>query len=214
MSEVTGYVEAANSRESGGKRYFSFLVDGTWYGCGVRNPKVSKGDKVKFEASQNGKYWNVDMNTFKSKEGEAPQVSQNKSAGSYKKSGGGGGGQTTENWEARQKYWDNKEQLDVERQQIISLQAATNTAIEMVNSGIEQGFLTVAGSKKNEKWESYKEYVLGVANDLFAVYLAAPTTAKTVDVESPGNETASLEAPDDSTPDAPEADVPEEDEDW
>jgi len=214
MSEVTGYVEAANNRESGGKRYFSILVDGTWYGCGVRNPKVNKGDKVKFEASQNGKYWNVDMNSFKSKEGEAPQVSQNKSAGSYKKSGGGGGGQTTENWEARQKYWDNKEQLDVERQQIISFQAATNTAIEMVNSGIAQGFLTVAGSKKNEKWESYKEYVLGVAKDLFAVYLAAPTTAKTVDVENPGNETASLEAPDDSIPEAPKADVPEEDEDW
>ena len=215
---VTGYVEAANSREAGGKTYFSMLVDGTWYGTGTVNPKVSKGDKVRFEASQNGKYWNADMKTFESKEGEAPKTSQGKSASSYGGGNKGGNGAGSENWEARQKYWDNKELLDIERQQIISLQAATNTSIEIINSAIGHGIVTIPGSKKADKFDGYVELVKGTAMDLFGMYLSAPDMAdgaKAGNAEVVGSIDMPMDSGDDSVPDSVPQEAPAEDgDDW
>lgn len=134
--KVEGVVTKVFSRKVGKGSTFSFIVndDGTWYSCGFVNPKLTEGDSISFEYKEEeyapNKFSNkVDTTTITKEEGRAPTLPKKSTRPS-----GGGSTKVQENWDARAKYWENKELLDVVRQNTISYQAAFNTAMAQLTA--------------------------------------------------------------------------------
>lgn len=122
MAQVKGVVQAIETKQvSGGtKTAYSIVVGGQGYGAGLFKPKCKEGDYVTFEVEMNGNYKNVARNSLSvsdykptAEDTSAPTKSGTKSAGGMTK----------------EQYWDNKEKLDLERQDVISRQSSSNSAI-------------------------------------------------------------------------------------
>ena len=164
MSEsATGVVKWAGGKDIKGRTYFSFSlvdVDG-FFRCGTDNPNVNKGDSVSFNYDIDPKWGNqVDKNSIKvvdSAPAQAP-ASKGTSAGTAV---------------SRDDYWANKEAADVDRQKIISLQAATNIATNIVTAALSADILALP-TKKAEKFDALVAMVNQVADDLVVRYVSAP----------------------------------------
>ena len=145
MAMVTGRVEKVFSKEfKPGKWMYSIVINGTFYGTGSRKPTVVEGDNVKFEASENGKYWNVEGNIEVT--GQAPASS-------------GGGGTTAAPAQ-------NDRQLFEERKQkAIALQSARNTALTAVDILLRNG-----GIKLPTKQGDVTDVILALADEMTTRY--------------------------------------------
>ena len=116
MAQVKGVVQAIEQKEvSGGRTAYSLRVGGQLYGAGLFKPKCSEGDYVTFEEERNGNYKNIARNSLKvsdykpaPEDNPAPAKSAAKSTGVD---------------------WDAKAKADAERQDTISRQASSNSAI-------------------------------------------------------------------------------------
>ena len=162
MSEqLQGVVKWAGGKDIKGRTYFSFnLVDvDDFFRCGTNDPKVNKGDSISFEYEIDPKWGNqVDTKSVKVSDSAPKQ----KSAASPSGSGIG-----------RDEYWANKEAADVDRQKIISLQAATNIATNIVVAALQAEVLPLP-AKKAEKFDALLAMVEQVADDLVVRYVNAP----------------------------------------
>jgi hypothetical protein len=185
---------------------WAILSDGNWYGFNRKQPvngngdAVTDGDFVKFEYEMNGQYRNVVDGTLKSKPGEAPPK---------QKRGGGGG-----DYQLKQKYWEDKEARDIDTQKRIGMAGALNTAITLINGGIELGFLTLPGGKK-ANFEAYTAAVLAEARSLYRTIQNMPEEHD--DVMSEGRGKPEPEIPDIRPETFANAHSPESDEesdDW
>ena len=117
MAQVKGVVQAIETKQvSGGtKTAYSIVVGGQGYGAGLFKPKCKEGDYVTFEVEMNGNYKNVARNSLSvsdykpaPEDTPAPTKSAAKTAGVD---------------------WDAKAKADAERQDTISRQASSNSAI-------------------------------------------------------------------------------------
>ena len=155
-----GVIGWAGSRRYGGKTLYSFKFDGsdTFYRCGEVNPNISQGDVVSFEYStdRNNNYI-CDVNTIKKTGGEAPKSSGGGTGGQKRQSGGGGG---------------TRYQADDDRQKVISLQAATNTAVAITKIAVEGGMLKLGAQGK--QFDALKAVVDKLADELVVKYMNAP----------------------------------------
>lgn len=126
MSTVTGIIQQIKTKKVGARQTtaYDINVNGQWFGYGFYAPKASEGDYVTFEATQNGNFHNVERGTLKV--GKAPPE------------------------EAKQAMQTNVRQAvgsyDA-RQDAISRQAASNTAIAWLTLLHAAGALPVATSK-------------------------------------------------------------------
>jgi len=145
MTQVTGVVEKVYSKEfKPGKFMYSLIIGGTFYGAGGRKPSATEGDNVKFEASQNGKYWNI--------EGNVEILSGGASAV------GGGASYTPPAQNDRQLFEERK-------QTAIALQSARNTALTAV------GLLLQAGTiKLPAKATDGADVIIALADELTTKY--------------------------------------------
>jgi hypothetical protein len=209
--EVTGVVEKVGSKDINTKRgvskVYSFCVDGEWYKTGFDNPNLERGYQVKFEYTEGQYGKDVNMETLKKKQGEAPKVSQGKSAGGYQKKGG----PPKEDYVARDKYWAQKEINDGVRQNTISYQAATNTAVDIIKVALDQDALSL-GSKKADKLDNLVAIVLKVADELYGQYLNADDRAATLK-EGMETDDSDIEV-DDTPPPAPETEHATTEDGW
>jgi len=137
MSEASGVVTFTFSKKAGnrGGQIYSFIIndDGIWYSCGFEDPKLKEGDSISFSYEADewapGKVSNkVDLSSIviAEKAPDKPKTTPKKQ--------GSGGAKVQENWDARAKYWENKEGQDTVRQNIISYQAAFNTATTILTT--------------------------------------------------------------------------------
>lgn len=164
MPEVTGQVQAVSSKVLPSGTYHSFCVDDEWYRTGRTPTQVQKGYKVRFAFNDTKYGKEVDVDSLKFKEGEAPPANSK---------GKGGVGLS------KDQYWANKEAKDVDTQQRISFQAATNTAIALVTAAITNGYIAFPKSAKTEaKFDAYKEIIMKEAEDLFKIYQEVPENAE------------------------------------
>lgn len=116
MAQIKGVVQAIETREvSGGRTAYSLRVGGQSYGAGLFKPKCKEGDYVTFEEELNGIYRNVARNSLKVSDYKevpedvpAPAKTATRSTGVD---------------------WDAKAKADAERQDTISRQASSNSAI-------------------------------------------------------------------------------------
>jgi hypothetical protein len=139
MSETSGVVTFTFSKKAGnrGGKIYSFIIndDGIWYSCGFEDPKLKEGDSISFSFEEDewapGKVSNkVDLSSIVVEE-KAPDKPK---PTNKKQKQGAGGTKVQENWDARAKYWENKEGQDIVRQNIISYQAAFNTATTILTT--------------------------------------------------------------------------------
>jgi hypothetical protein len=129
MSEVTGVIQAINARTvAGGKTAYDVVIAGQKYGAGFFKPKANEGDYVTFTATQNGNFQNIERGTLK--------VSANKPAASEAATQKSAVGKAVNSFDARQ--------------DAISRQAASNTAIAWVNLLHTAGALNIPASKKGQ----------------------------------------------------------------
>jgi hypothetical protein len=90
-------------------------------------------------------------------------------------------------------YWRNKELADVNRQKQISYQAATNTAVNIVNFAIDKGYIKI-GAKSS--LEAYVASVEQMASAIFNNYQTIPLGKDAASPDEPAEE----EAPDEEEP--------------
>jgi hypothetical protein len=166
MSEVIGVVARVTDKVLPSGTYWSFVLDGDpqWYRTGRDKPKFEAGYKVKFNATEDKYGTHCDLKTVEFREGEAPPA-----AAPAKAAGG------KSDYQLRTAYWDAKELRDIENQKRISYQAATNTAIALVNAALASEAIVLPASKaKGKRFEVLTEIVTTEADRIYAVYAAAP----------------------------------------
>jgi hypothetical protein len=101
-------------------RWYSMLVDKTWYGLGSNKPSFSEGQMVQFEASQNGDFMNADFKTIKVMGAGIPT----KSAPTASR---------TVHANEKDDYWRKKEERDLHNDKMREIGAGRNTAIAFVD---------------------------------------------------------------------------------
>lgn len=179
--KASGVVERVSSKVVGRRssKVYSFMLnDEVWYTCGFDDPKVAEGDSISFTYEEEewspGKFNNkVNINSIE--KGEA--VTQNKPVKEAVKKAGG---KVAENWDARAKYWENKEAGDSARQNIISYQAAWNTATALVTAALNNGIEINLGKVEKNKITNLVTFVEGVAEDIFTKYLHGNDVAEDI----------------------------------
>jgi len=116
---MKGTVKALGSKPYGSKTMYSFKVDEDWYGCGSDDPKVSKGDLIEFDFTENGRWKNVDVKSISVLRHGTEVIKT-----SSRKMAIGG---------ARDDYWNRKEERDIITQSVIQLQSSRNSAIALAD---------------------------------------------------------------------------------
>lgn len=148
---------------------WSFQVDGdkAWYRTGYNKPVrpsgevLQDGDKVKFVFSKDQYGNQVDMDKFKVVAGKGAPPKKAFSGGAK------GGGAGKENWDARAKYWDDKEKKD---EQVIGpmfdYRSALHAAIDVVAVALKAEAVNL-GTKKAARLEILQEMIHTVQQDLY-----------------------------------------------
>lgn len=132
-TEMTGVVQEIKAKPvAGGKTAYDILVGGQAYGVGLYAPKCKAGDYVKFEIDDSRGYKNVARNSLKVSANKPPaDVLAEASATAPKQSTAGG-------------------TFDL-RQDMISRQAASNTAIAFLQFLQAAGALPTAAKGKQQE---------------------------------------------------------------
>jgi hypothetical protein len=134
---ISGQVTQVYQKQWQDKTFYSLqLNDGENYGFGPFKPSAGIGDKVEFEAEKNPKgFWAAKKDTLKVTKGTEQEVT----AASAKAV-------------SKDKYWTDKETRDIHNDQLRSLGACRNTAIEWIKVLLqnEAAKLPAAAAKKEE----------------------------------------------------------------
>jgi hypothetical protein len=151
MERGFGVVEKTTTKPYKGKTYYGFKLvgDDTLYRTGQINSNLENGVKVSFNYEVTDYGPMVDVKSVKAYQGKASAP-------------------TTGN---KDDYWKNKELADVTRQKQISYQAATNTAVSMVNFAVDKGYIKI-GAKAS--LEAYVASVVQLAGEIFNNYQTVP----------------------------------------
>lgn len=155
MAIIKGKVQKISSRDFDWGTAWSIQVNGTYYSVGKYPPKCVEGDYVKFDATQKGQYWNLSKGAKIEKvtAEDAPSPGPTSAATSgYSRPAYGG---------------------DDKRQEVISKQAARNSALEFTQMALSCGAIefpkTASADKKfailtafvDETTEKYYNYSVG-----------------------------------------------------
>jgi hypothetical protein len=131
-NQISGIVETVNSKEGQYGTMWSVKVNGEWFGAGKYMPKCREGDNVTFDFTFKGNYKNMDTKTLKATTSGSSAAAT--IAGAAPPTTGGGG------------YVDN-------RQEVISKQAALNSAIAFMQLLHAEGGIPLAATVKGGKRE-------------------------------------------------------------
>lgn len=144
MNRGYGVVEKVTTKVFKGKTYHGFVLAGdeALYRTGQISPGVEVGAKVSFNYDTTDYGPMVDVKSIKAYKGKAEPLA---SSGSGNKDD----------------YWRNKEHADVARQKQISYQAATNTAVNMVNFAIDKGYIKIGAKNSLEAYVAAVEHLAG-----------------------------------------------------
>lgn len=136
MAEITGVVQDIVTRDvAGGKKSYDIVIAGQKYGAGLYAPKCKAGDYVKFELDDSRGYKNVGRNTLKVSANKPPAEALAEAAATAPKVSSTGAS------------FDG-------RQDVISRQAAMNTAIQFLTLAAGQDALGLpAATAKGKRIE-------------------------------------------------------------
>lgn len=182
-----GKVTAVNVRDTAYGKMYTIDIAGTSYGVGKYPPKAAVGDYVEFNYTENGRYKNLDNKSLRkiaepAGAAEAPlQPAPSRAAPS------GGGNSRYMSDEA-------KTALEMKKQEVISRQAARNSALTFMSLLASQEALPIAASaKKDAKYDA----LLGILDEITERFYnySMGTTASSNDKPSAHNEESPADDP-------------------
>lgn len=136
---------------------FKVNSDNRWFRTGTDRPNLNEGDFVEFEFAPKGN--RVDLSSIKQIDAsEAPPPAPP----AAKKSFGGGGAKKKggENWDARGKYWEDKEKRDIEVvEPRITFCSAQSDAIDLITAALANDCLSFGNMAKGAKLDYLYELV-------------------------------------------------------
>jgi len=139
--KIVGRVEFINQNKGG---FYALKIDGTYYGVGKYPPRgIEQGDVVEFEVEYNGNFKNVARGTLRKADASAAPAPEAKKA------------------------WSKASSFD-DRQDVISKQAALNTALEFLRFAKENETLPVPKTK-NQGYGYLKQLWLEEASFLYGL---------------------------------------------
>lgn len=131
MADITGVVQDISVRDvAGGRKSYDVIIAGEKYGAGLYAPKCKVGDYVKFELDDSRGYKNIARNSLKVSANKPPAEAVAAAAATPVSTTGA--------------YMDNK-------QDVISRQAASNTAIAFLTIAQNAGALGLPASEAKGK---------------------------------------------------------------
>lgn len=134
---------------------------------------MSQGDYITFDIEGNN---NVVAQSLEKKEGAAPAPARQAWQGGGGRRAAPAAGKS-ENFEARQKYWENKEQRDIEVvEPRITFSAAQRDAIEIVGLALKHDMLAFGNAAKGAKLGMLLDYVDEVTAKFYAQRIDAANT--------------------------------------
>lgn len=170
-----GTIQLHSFQIQGDKRYFR---TGT-------NKLVSEGESVSFDVVGNNNVENLQKLAAETVSAPKPA-----SGGGYAPNANGGGNRfrggnagfnkpkSNENFEARQKYWEDKEKRDIEVvEPRITFSAAQRDAIEVVGIALQHDLLAFGNAAKSAKLGLLLDYVDEVTARFYAQRIDAAATA-------------------------------------
>jgi hypothetical protein len=162
--KMKGVVKWSGGNEKWGKKLWSFTLNGEdgFFGCGISDPKVKKGDTIEFDYEiVNGRASVVvdSINLLSSAPSDRAD-SYGGSGGQPGKANGGGGGNA--------QYWEDKTKRDIENDDYrrandirIQYQSARNAAITVTDLLVKAGAIIIP-----EKKGSGYDVIMGKIEDL------------------------------------------------
>lgn len=190
---VKGTVEKTFEKEWDGKdgkvllHSFQLAGDKRYFRTGT-SKLVSPREAIQFDIGANNNVVEESLVKLEASAQQAPPVAP---------SGGGcrswgGKPKTTENFEARQAYWENKERRDIEVvEPRITWSSARTAAIEVVGLALQHDLLAFGNAAKSAKLDLLLGYVDRVAGRFYAQSMqAADTAAGLAEDEAAGAETS------------------------
>lgn len=147
VTKVKGYVQNVGSRVVSAGTVYSVSVAGVQYGTWLKKPGCAEGDLVEFAAAQNGQYWNVKGDiTVLEKAGRqsdrgpvaAPEIPSAASAVR---------GNVNPREDAKDLYWRQREERDVQTQKQITYQGSRNAALTFVDLLLKNSAITFEKGK-------------------------------------------------------------------
>lgn len=159
-------VDWIGSKVFNGRRFWSFRVGDTFYRTGMDKPTMEVGDNVTFKYEVNDYGNQVDASSISVVSAPAPAHATT-SARTVAASSN-----------TKEDYWQNKERAEHARQLVIMFQSATNTAIQLVASGLQCGAFTAPTGSKANKADAFTAMVAEFRNDLFRDYVHVLTQAQ------------------------------------
>lgn len=154
----------------GDKRYFRSGTD----------KLVSEGEAVSFDIEGNNQVVASSLTKMRAETQAAP------APGGYTQGRGrnswGGTPKSTENFEARQKYWENKELRDIEVvEPRITFSAAQRDAIEVIKIAMENDALAFGNASKGAKLGMILDFVDEVTARFYSQRINAAETVKSLE---------------------------------
>lgn len=149
MSQQTkGVVSNTSAKDwkgrNGNVTLYSFQIEGDkgWYRCGTDKPAFSMGDSISFEyEEQNGNRTLVAGSVTKVAAAPATRAPAVKTSGKVQ-----------ENWDARAKYWDDKEKRDIEVvEPRITLSASRTAAIQVIGLALAHEAIVFGNASKGAR---------------------------------------------------------------
>ena len=172
-----GLVARTGSKQHSKWTFWSFALEGekgVYYRTGSQSLGIQKGQYVEFEYDEveNNGYTNLNVNPKSLKITEAQQAASPKEheaapAASYSK------GKVL----SKDDYWNRKEDRDVDKDRLVSYQAATNTALSVVSKAIDLGFLKIPAPKSAKDvapFDAFTALVDDEAERIYRVYQNIP----------------------------------------
>lgn len=156
---VKGIVSYVNDNKYMGKTLYSFRLadDANYYNCGTTPAPVAKGQLIQFEAKA-GKpgSFQVDLGTVEVLKEATTEVATPQ-LGSFRKT-------WSKKEDAKEAYWQRREERDIVTQQVIQLQSSRNSAIELARLIVDTGGIDlekVAKGKKKAVIEDLVDQITG-----------------------------------------------------
>jgi hypothetical protein len=150
----------------GDKRYFRTGTDKLF----------SQGDSIQFDVEGNNQVVTDSVVKLAAQVATAPAPA----TGGYQRPAWQGGGKpkTTENFEARQKYWENKELRDIEVvEPRITWSSSRTAAIEVIGLALQHDAIAFGNAAKGAKLGMILDFVDEVAARFYHQSMAAAETA-------------------------------------
>jgi hypothetical protein len=162
--KMKGQVKWCDGKDFRGKKLWSFSLNGEdgFFGCGISDPKVKKGDTIEFYYEIVNGRASVIVDTINLLSSAPSDRAPGNSGSNYQpnKANGTGGGNA--------QYWEDKTRRDLENDEYrrsndvrIQYQSARNAAIEVAGILVAAGLLQIP-----EKKGSGYEVVMGKIEDL------------------------------------------------